>query len=183
MPSTDDADPGGSCPKRISQAEPCHIGVGSNLGDREALVRGAVESLRRTPGVELLACSSVIETEPVGPTPQPMYLNAVVMVRTTLNPAALLAMLQALERAAGRRRQDELRWGPRTLDLDLLLFGGRIIRDPGLEVPHPRLHERRFVLEPLVQIDPGVVHPVLSQTARDLLAALNAAGASSNTPI
>lgn len=183
MPHTNDAPPGDHPPEPAPQAEWCHIGVGSNLGDRDALVRGAVEGLRRTPGVEVVACSGVIETEPVGPVPQPMYLNAVVKVRTTLSPGALLGVLQALEHAAGRRRAQEPRWGPRTLDLDLLLFGGRIIREPGLEVPHPRLHERRFVLGPLAQIDPDALHPVLKQTTRDLLATLDNADASAPTTI
>jgi 2-amino-4-hydroxy-6-hydroxymethyldihydropteridine diphosphokinase len=122
------------------------IGLGANLGDRRATLSGAAASLG-TLG-ERTAVSPLYETAPVGGPPQPHYLNAVVVLETPLGPRALLDRLLALEREAGRTRGR--RWGPRLLDLDLLLFGDREIDEPGLRVPHPRMGERRFVLEPLL---------------------------------
>lgn len=114
----------------------------------------------------MTGASRVHHTAAVGP-PQPDYLNAVVRVMTRLSPRALLAALQAMELAAGRVRGE--RWGPRTLDLDLLLYGQRVIAEPTLTVPHPRLHERSFVLAPLCDLDPGLRHPLLDRTMADLL--------------
>lgn len=147
------------------------IGLGSNLGDRAALLSGAVERLRATPGIGSVTLSRVHETEPVGgPSGQGRYLNAVAQVETTLEPHALLAELRRIETGAGRERRE--RWGPRTLDLDLLLYDDRVIDSPDLTVPHPRLHERRFVLEPLAELAPELVHPVLRRTITELLAAV-----------
>lgn len=143
-----------------------YIGLGSNLGQREAHLSAALEGLRRAPGVTLLRSSGLYETAPVGP-PQPDYLNAVAELEVTLAPLQLLELLRALERAAGRERRE--RWGPRTLDLDLLFYGGDVLELPGLTVPHPELHRRRFVLEPLVELAPEFVHPVLGRTAFQLL--------------
>jgi 3-oxoacyl-[acyl-carrier protein] reductase len=149
-----------------------YIALGSNLGDRRALLDEAVARLRLQPGIEVIRVSSCYETEPVGgPAGQGKYLNAAAHLRTTLAALQLLHVLQAVETQLGRVRTE--RFGPRTIDLDLLLYGAEIlqIQEPGcnLIVPHPRLHERLFVLEPLVEIAPLAVHPLLQSTAKDLL--------------
>jgi 3-oxoacyl-[acyl-carrier protein] reductase len=148
-----------------------YIALGSNLGDRRALCEQALARLRSIPGVEVIGVSSYHETAAVGgPEGQGKYLNAVAEVRTTVGAVDLLRALQAVETELGRVRAE--RFGPRTIDLDLLLFGTETIildADPELIVPHPRMHERRFVLEPLVEIAPLAVHPVLKSTAKDLL--------------
>jgi 2-amino-4-hydroxy-6-hydroxymethyldihydropteridine diphosphokinase len=136
-----------------------YVGLGSNLGDREAFLVGARAALAATPGVSVVAASRLYETEPVGP-PQGRYLNAVVALDTTLAAQALLERLLELEQAAGRRRGGP-RNAPRTLDLDLLLFGDVCIDAPELSLPHPRLHERAFVLVPLAEIAADLVHPRL----------------------
>ncbi len=143
-----------------------YIGLGSNLGDRAANLRGALEALRRREDIEVVEVSPFQETEPVGP-PQPRYLNAAARVRTPLSPRELLEVLQEVEEQFGRERS--VRWGPRTLDLDILLYGERIVDQPDLRIPHPRMHERRFVLGPLRKIAPEAVHPVLDKTVRRLL--------------
>ena len=147
--------------------EPIFVGLGSNLGDREAQLAGAVEALRSTPGVEVSAVSPVYETRAVGPGPQPPYLNAVVRLRCDLGPRALLERLLAIERDAGRTRGPE-RDAPRTLDLDLLFYAEARVDEPGLRVPHPRLHERAFVLEPLQDLAPDWTHPGLGERIGDL---------------
>ena len=148
------------------------VALGSNVGDREAHLRAAIDALGALPGTRVAACSSLHETDPIGPQPQGPYLNAVAELWTTLEPRTLLAALQSIERDRGRQRAAEARWGPRTLDLDLLLYGQDIIAEEGLIVPHPRMHERRFVLEPLVEIAPDALHPVLDQPAARLLDSL-----------
>jgi 2-amino-4-hydroxy-6-hydroxymethyldihydropteridine diphosphokinase len=142
-----------------------YIGLGSNLGDREATIRAAVAAL---PGV--LAVSTLRETEPVGVTEQPAFLNGAAAVETELTPRELLETLLAIERALGRERRE--RWGPRTIDLDLLLYGAETVDEPGLTVPHPHLHERRFALEPLAELDPELEIPGRGRI-RDLLAELD----------
>ena len=149
-----------------------YIALGSNLGDRRALLDEAIARMRLQPGIEVISVSSHHETEPVGgPAGQGKYLNAVAHLRTTLTALQLLHALQAVETQLGRVRTE--RFGPRTIDLDLLLYGSEMLRiqEPGcnLIVPHPRLHERLFVLEPLVEIAPLAVHPLLQSTAKDLL--------------
>jgi len=142
-----------------------YVGVGSNLGDREATIRAAISAL---PGV--VAVSQLRETDPVGIIEQPAFLNGAVALETELSPRQLLAALLAIERELGRERRE--RWGPRTIDLDLLLYGGETVDEPGLTVPHPRLHERRFALEPLVELDPELLIPGRGRVA-DLLAELD----------
>ncbi len=125
------------------------IGVGANLGDRWATITKALIALAHSPGITALETSAVFETVPVGVTDQPQFLNLVVGVETILYPESLFELLLTREQAAGRNRARETRWGPRTLDLDLLLFENEIRADPGLQLPHPRLWERPFVLAPL----------------------------------
>jgi 2-amino-4-hydroxy-6-hydroxymethyldihydropteridine diphosphokinase len=135
-----------------------YIGVGANLGDREATMRAALAALDATSGIRVVAVSSFRETEPVGYVDQPRFLNAAAAVETELDARGLLDALLAVERGLGRTREGP-RFGPRTIDLDLLLFGDAEVDEPGLTVPHPRLHERAFVLEPLAELDPEMVVP------------------------
>jgi len=135
-----------------------YVGLGSNLGDREALLRASLVALESDPAIEVVAVSSFRETEPVGYLDQPRFLNAVAALETTLAPRALLERLLAIERGLGRVREGP-RFGPRPIDLDLLLHGDAVVAEPRLTVPHPRLHERRFVLEPLAELAPGLEVP------------------------
>jgi len=143
----------------IVARERVFIGLGSNLGDRQATLREALTRLDAVDGIAVVAVSSFRETDPVGKVDQPRFVNAAAALETSLAPRELLDRLLEVERALGRDRTKEERWGPRTLDLDLLLYGGETIDEPGLEVPHPRLAERAFVLEPLVELDPGLRLP------------------------
>jgi 2-amino-4-hydroxy-6-hydroxymethyldihydropteridine diphosphokinase len=135
-----------------------YVGLGANLGDRSAMLRTAVEQLRREPDITVAAVSSVRETDPVGFVDQPRFLNAAAAVDTELSARELLDRLLGIERRLGRTREGP-RFGPRTIDLDLLLYGDDRLEQPDLEVPHPRLHERLFVLEPLLELDPELVVP------------------------
>jgi len=132
------------------------IGFGSNLGDRLENLRRAKSSLGDRDGIQVVRASRVFETAPVGP-PQPDYLNAVAEVQTVLSPSSLLGACLDVERAIGRVRTE--RWGPRVIDLDLLLYGDAVIDQPGLQVPHPRMHERAFVLVPLLELEPDPMLP------------------------
>jgi 2-amino-4-hydroxy-6-hydroxymethyldihydropteridine diphosphokinase len=136
-----------------------YVGLGANLGDRERTLQLAVARLGEVPGIEVVRVSTLRETDPVGVVEQPRFLNGVAALETTLLPRELLAALLGVERGLGRVRADGERWGPRVLDLDLLLYDDLVVCEPGLTVPHPRLHERRFVLEPLVELDPDLRVP------------------------
>ena len=136
-----------------------YVGLGANLGDREGNLRRAVELLGAEPGIEVVAVSSLRETEPVGYVDQPRFLNGACAVETDLSPRELLERLLAVEQALGRERGKEPRWGPRTIDLDLLLYGQEEVDEAGLTVPHPRLTERSFALEPLLELDPSLHLP------------------------
>jgi 2-amino-4-hydroxy-6-hydroxymethyldihydropteridine diphosphokinase len=141
------------------------IGFGGNLGDPAAAFARALDALADDGWV--LFTSRLWQTRAVGP-PQPDYLNAAAVVDWPRNPRALLARCRELEVAAGRNHGTDERWGPRVLDLDLLLADGVVCRGPGLEVPHPRFHERRFALEPAAEVAPFWVHPLLGQTVAEL---------------
>jgi 2-amino-4-hydroxy-6-hydroxymethyldihydropteridine diphosphokinase len=145
--------------------------LGANLGERDVTLRRAIELLGAEDGLEVVAVSSFRETEPVGVLDQPRFLNGAAAVDTDLVPRELLGVLLRVERELGRVR-DGTRWGPRTIDLDLLLYGSAIVDEPGLRVPHPRLHERRFALEPLAELDPDAVVPGAGKVS-ELLAALD----------
>jgi 2-amino-4-hydroxy-6-hydroxymethyldihydropteridine diphosphokinase len=147
-----------------------YVGLGANLGDREAMLRSAVEQLRAEPGVRVTAVSTFLDTAPVGIVDQPRFLNAAAAVETDLGARGLLDSLLGIERRLGRTRAGP-RFGPRTIDLDLLLYGDEQIDEPGLQVPHPRLHERLFALEPLAELDPDLVVPGRGRLA-DLVAGL-----------
>ncbi len=149
------------------------VGLGGNLGSRETAIRRALVLLGERPGVEIVLVSTLRETDPVGVVDQPRFLNGVAMVDTTLDAGALLAELLSVERELGRVRGGP-RFGPRTIDLDLLLYGDHAVDGPGLTVPHPRLHERCFALEPLVELDPGLAIPGRG-AAVDVLAELHSA--------
>jgi 2-amino-4-hydroxy-6-hydroxymethyldihydropteridine diphosphokinase len=146
------------------------IGIGSNVGDRRGYIELARHELAALRCTALVKFSSVIETAPVGPVRQGAYLNAAAELNTTLDPFDLLDGLAAIEVKAGREpRKARVKWGPRTLDLDILLFGDRVISHDELVVPHPMLHERWFVLKPLAELDADVVHPVLEMGVGELL--------------
>jgi len=145
-----------------------YVGLGANLGDREATIRRALELLAAQPDVEVVAVSTLRETDPVGFEEQPRFLNGAAALETELGPRALLDRLLLAERELGRVRGDGPRFGPRTIDLDLLLYGDEVVDEPGLTVPHPRLAERRFALEPLHELDPELTLPD-GRTVQDLL--------------
>jgi 2-amino-4-hydroxy-6-hydroxymethyldihydropteridine diphosphokinase len=148
-----------------------YLGLGSNLGNRLAFLRGGRDSLTSRFDITLLRSSGVYETAAVGgPVGNPPYLNAVLQIETPLNPRGLLVACLAVEDEFGRTRPAE--WAPRTLDIDLLLYGETLVDEPDLKIPHPRLQERAFVLAPLCEIVPDQIHPVLQKTIRALADAL-----------
>lgn len=136
-----------------------YIGLGANLGKRDATIEEALRLLGEDDRTSVLGSTVPIETEPVGYEDQPRFLNAAANLATTRSPRELLELLLSIERALGRVRGEGPRYGPRTIDLDLLVYGTETIDEPALVVPHPRLHERRFVLEPLAELDPELVVP------------------------
>lgn len=149
-----------------------YLALGSNLGDRRANLRAALEAL--PPAARLRAASPVYETPPWGIADQPPFLNMAAEAETSLAPEALLAHLKDAERRLGRLPAP--RWGPRLIDLDLLFYGDLVCETPALTIPHPRLHERAFVLVPLADLAPDLVHPALGRTVRQMLAEVDASG-------
>ena len=157
-----------------------YIGLGSNLEDPRAQVSSAMAELEGLPASRVLGKSSLYLSAPLGPSDQPDFINAVVKLETGLTPAVLLRHIQALEHGHGRRR--ERHWGPRTLDLDLLLYGNKKIKNRTLTVPHPEIGKRNFVLCPLLELAPGIEIPGQGP-ARELLRDLDAAGAGRIAPV
>lgn len=156
---------------------PAYIGLGSNLGNPVGQIKQAIDALKAIRATELRAVSSLYRSAPLGPPDQPDYINAVAALLTQLDPDQLLPELQALEVAQGRNRAAERRWGPRTLDLDMLLFAGRLIATADLTVPHPRIAERNFVVLPLADIAPDLEIPRLG-TVRGLAREIDLTGIS-----
>jgi len=149
-----------------------YIGLGANLGDREGTLRAALEALARLPDSTLVRASSMYDTEPVGVEDQPNFLNAVAQLDTLLTARQLLWNLLLIEKRLGRVRTQ--RWGPRVLDLDLLLYGDLVVEEDDLRVPHPELPRRSFVRVPLVELDPPLVHPATGETLVQHLTRLGA---------
>ena len=145
-----------------------YLGLGSNLGDRHRSIRQALDALAMHTGVDVRLVSSLVETQPVSPIPQGAYINAAAEIATTLEPLELLNACLDIERSLGRDRCGAARWGPRTIDMDVLLFDHLVVELPGLTIPHPRLHERGFVLDPLAEIAPEYVHPRLRSTIGEI---------------
>lgn len=143
-----------------------YIGLGSNLGDKESHLNRAVEMLEKTPGVRVTKVSAYYNTAPVGYTEQPDFLNAVAEIETSLTAYELLGICGGIEKTLKRERI--VHWGPRTIDLDILLFGNLVLNDALLTIPHPRMLEREFVLKPLNEIVPEMIHPVCSKSIRAL---------------
>ena len=148
------------------------LGLGGNLGDRRQLLAAALERLARHPEISLAGVSGLYETPPWGKTDQPPFLNAAALIRTTLSPRGLLEAILGVEREMGRQRSEK--WGPRNVDIDILLFGAAEIDEPGLHVPHPRLTERAFALAPLVELQPMAM--IAGRSAQDWLKATDTAG-------
>jgi 2-amino-4-hydroxy-6-hydroxymethyldihydropteridine diphosphokinase len=146
------------------------IGIGSNLGDRLKNCSEAVKRLKKMRGCEVLACSRWYLTSPVGVRDQDWFVNGVTCVDAQISARDLLSRLLSIETGMGRVRNEK--WGPRLIDLDLLLYGEDIIKESDLEIPHPQMHLRRFVLAPLAELDPDVIHPVLAKTASQMLSEL-----------
>ena len=157
---------------RKSDLHIAYISVGSNMGDRLQNCRQGIKSLTSSGPIRLLAQSSVYMTEPVDYLEQDWFINIAIKLETDLDPLQLLDKIESIQRAAGRL-QDEIRFGPRVLDLDIIFFDDRIIGSERLVVPHPRMHQRRFVLKPICDIDPTFMHPVLK---KDMLTLLNGLG-------
>jgi 2-amino-4-hydroxy-6-hydroxymethyldihydropteridine diphosphokinase len=147
-----------------------YVGLGANLGPKEVTILRAVDLLAAEPRIEVLELSELRETDPVGVVDQPAFLNGAVAIETSLSARELLDALLRVEQELGRVRGE--RWGPRTIDLDLLVYGDDVVDEPGLRVPHPRLHERRFALEPLAELEPELQIPGLGKVS-ELLAKLD----------
>ncbi|MBM4295588.1 MAG: 2-amino-4-hydroxy-6-hydroxymethyldihydropteridine diphosphokinase [Deltaproteobacteria bacterium] len=160
-------------PAAITERYPvlAYIGLGANLGDPARQIERALELLNAAEEVEVLQVSSLYRNPPLGPPDQPWYVNAAAKLRTRLAPEELMRALRQVEKALGRVRGEK--WGPRLIDIDLLLYGGDIITGPELTIPHPEMHRRAFVLVPLAEIAPQAWHPVLKKTAAELATELN----------
>ncbi len=159
----------------LNNTELAYIGLGGNVGDKQAVTNRfiiVINTLSELPQIQLERCSSIYRTAPWGVVDQPDFLNAVIAIRTVLSPQQLLQQLLAIEHEFGRDRDSQPRWGPRTLDLDLLLYGQQKIQTPDLQIPHPRLHQRAFVLVPLAEIAPDL-HIADLGNVRQLLAAID----------
>ncbi len=146
------------------------LGIGSNKGDKLKNIRNAISSLKETQGIELLAISSLYCTSPVGPQGQDWFINGAISLKTGLSPWDLLERLMSIEEGLGRIRDRP--WGPRTMDLDILFYGDLVIDQTGLTIPHPHLHKRAFVLVPLMELAPDLLHPVFKKTISQLLEGL-----------
>ncbi len=157
-----------------------YLGFGANLGEREASINKAVVELVRTGACKITRVSSMYETEPVGIREQPDFLNAVAEIETGLEPPELLRTIRSVERKIGREKS--FKWGPRIIDIDILLYGDQCVTEESLEVPHPEMHRRAFVLTPLAEIAPTVRHPKLGLTARQMSADIGSAGVRKYTP-
>ncbi|PCI09866.1 2-amino-4-hydroxy-6-hydroxymethyldihydropteridine diphosphokinase [bacterium] len=149
-----------------------YIALGSNLGDRHANIQGGLDAIALLPSTTVVQCSTIIETDPIGPGDQGCYLNGAVHIETELEPRVLLDSLLKIEARFGRDREKEIRWGARTLDLDVLVYGDLVIDEPGLEIPHPRLHTRSFVLIPMAEIASNLILPRYKKTPQVLLEVL-----------
>ena len=145
-----------------------YLGLGGNTGDRESNLEEALGRLDAVAGIQVVRASSFYDTAPVGP-PQPRFLNAVCAVETTLSPEELLDAIHRIENDMGRRRNADDRWGPRSIDIDLLFYGDRVIDGERLTVPHRQAHKREFVLRPMAEIAPDFMHPVIHRTMADML--------------
>lgn len=148
-----------------------YIGIGSNLGDKQGNCRRAIEALGSDPRNRLVRCSPLYCTEPVGKTDQDWFVNGVVSLETSMGPRELLEFLLSVEKKMGRIREEK--WGPRTIDLDILFYQDQILHDNDLHIPHPSLHERRFVLIPLKDVAADLVHPELGKNVSSMLAELD----------
>ena len=157
-----------------------YIGIGSNLGEKVENCRRAIEAIGSDARNRVVGCSRLFRTEPVGKKDQEWFINGVAAVETAMSPRELLEFLLAVEKKMGRNRIE--RWGPRIIDLDILFFGDRVLNEKGLQIPHPRLHERRFVMVPLKDIAPDLVHPIFQRTVSQILGELNATDEVSPVP-
>ena len=152
-----------------------YISVGSNLGDKLENCRKGIAELTAAQGVRLIDQSAIYRTEPVDYLEQDWFVNCALKIETTLEPLLLLKLIKSIEHAAGRT-ENAIRFGPRVLDLDIILYEDLVLEDPMLQIPHPRMHKRRFVLAPICDIDPGIIHPVFQQPLKYLLDRLDEAG-------
>ena len=157
-----------------------YLGLGANLGDREAGINKALVELIRTGACRLIRISSLYATEPVGIKEQPEFLNAVAEIETDMPPLELLQAIRSVERKTGREKT--FKWGPRVIDIDILLYGDTCLTEESLEIPHPEMHKRAFVLTPLAEIAPQAMHPKLGLTAREMSAEIGAEGVRKYTP-